>query len=390
MTDGRVILHVDMDAFFASIVQRDRPELRGRPVLVGGDGPRGVVAAASYEARQFGCRSAMPMTRARRLCGEAVVVGVPGEAVRDASRALFDLLGRFSPLVEPLSVDEAFVDLTGAERLLGRPEGVARRIKQELSRDLRLTGSIGVAPNKFLAKLASDLDKPDGLTVADFADPAGWLAPMPVGLMWGVGPRTERRLRDRGVSTFGDLQRLDAAWLEAFFGADADRIGRLAHGMDDRPVVPDHQAKSIGHEQTFGEDMADPDAVRGVLFDHVEQVGWRLRRRSLRAGRVTVKVRYGDFETITRSVTLDGPTDATRTLWTAARGLFDAWAAQSFRPVRLIGMSASGLAAGAGQLGLFGAAEDARQRRIDQALDAITDRFGKRAVQHGAAMRPRD
>jgi len=378
-----------MDAFFASIVQRDEPAMRGRPVLVGHGGPRGVVAAASYEARRFGCRSAMPMTQARRRCPDAAIVPVPGEAVRAASRALFDLLGRFSPLVEPLSVDEAFVDLTGTERLLGPPPTVAQRIKDAIRDELQLTGSVGVAPNKFLAKLASDLDKPDGLTVADFDDPAGWLADMPIGRMWGIGPRAEARLRQRGVTTFGDLQRLDNDWLNAFFGSDARRIARLARGVDERPVVPDHQAKSIGHEQTFGEDIADPEEVKRVLFDHVEQVGWRLRRRALSANRVTVKIRYGDFETITRSATLNQPTDATRTLWQTACSLFNAWADRSFRPVRLIGMSAAGLTTEAGQLGLFGADDQARQSRIDQTLDLITDRFGKRAVQHGAALRRR-
>ncbi len=389
VNERRVILHVDMDAFFASIVQRDTPELRGKPVLVGHDGPRGVVAAASYEARAFGCRSSMPVSRARRLCPDAIIVGVPGQSIRDASGALFDLLGEFSPRVEPLSVDEAFVDLTGAERLLGPPDEVARRIKDRIRRRLDLTGSIGVAPNKFLAKLASDLDKPDGLTVVDFANPAAWLAGMPIGRMWGIGPRTEARLHERGIHRFADLQQLDPQWMLAFFGSDADRIRDLAHGLDDRPVVPDHQARSIGHEQTFGEDVANPDDVRRVLFDQAEQVGWRLRRRSLHAGRVTVKIRYGDFETITRSTTLQAHTDSTRTLWQTARGLFDTWAADAFRPVRLIGMSTSNLSRGEGQLGLFSGGEsEGRDRRIDQTLDAITDRFGKRAVQHGAAMQP--
>jgi DNA polymerase-4 len=385
----RVILHVDMDAFFASIVQLDEPALRGQPVLVGHDGPRGVVTAASYEARPFGCRSAMPMAEAKRRCPQAVVVGVPGERVREMSWRLFDLLGRFSPLVQPMSVDEAFVDLTGAERLFGDPAEAAERLRAMVREELGLTASVGVAPNKFLAKLASDLNKPDGLTLVPFDrdEAAAWLAGMPIGRLWGIGPKAEQRLGQRGIRTIGDLQRTEPKWLAAWFGEEAEHLRRLAFGLDERPVVPDHQAKSIGHEQTFGQDLTHPQEVLAMLADHVEQVGWRVRRHGLTAGRVTVKIRFGEFQTITRSTTLEHQTDRTAELWRAARELFERWSAASFQPVRLIGVSAGRLSTEPGQMDLFGEAEARRQQVVDHAVDRILDRFGKRAIRRGTSLR---
>lgn len=375
-----------MDAFFASIVQRDRPQLRGRPVLVGHDGPRGVVCAASYESRSFGCRSAMPMAEARRRCPDAIVVGVPGDRVREMSGRLFDLLAEFSPLVEPLSVDEAFVDLTGTERLLGEPAATADRIRRAIRDRLQLTGSVGLAPNKFLAKLASDQNKPDGLTVVRAEQVTAWLAAMPIGRMWGIGRVGEQRLGRFGIATVGDLQRADPHWMSQWFGSDAQRLADLARGVDDRPVIPDHQARSIGHEQTFGQDMTDPAMVRRILLDQVEQVGWRLRRKGLTAGRVTLKIRTPPFVTITRSRTLAASTDLTDELWRSAAALFDHWADRSFKAVRLIGMSAAQLARGPGQMGLFGEADRQRRHEVDAAMDAITNRFGKRAIRRGGTL----
>lgn len=375
-----------MDAFFAAIVQLDRPELRGRPLLVGHDGPRGVVTTASYEARPFGCRSAMPMAEARRRCPQAVVVPVPGPRVREMSGRLFDVLATFSPTVEGMSVDEAFVDLTGTERLMGPPVAVAQRLRAAIRGQLQLTASAGLAPNKFLAKLASDENKPDGLTVVP-DDVEAWLAPKPIARMWGIGRVGEQRMIERGIRTFGDLQRADDRWLSEWFGNEAEHLKRLAHGIDDRPVVPEHQAKSIGHEQTFGEDLADPHHVRTVLLDQAEQVGWRLRRHGLYAGRVTVKIRYGRFETITRSTTLGRPTDGTAELWATARALFDAWAGLAFRPVRLIGLSAGALTRDPGQLELFGEPTRSRSRGVDQLTDRITDRFGKRSIRRAGTLR---
>jgi len=384
---SRVIAHVDMDAFFASIAQLDDPGLRGRPVLVGHDGPRGVVTAASYEARPFGCRSAMPMTEARRRCPHAVVVGVPGDRIRALSRRLRDLLADFSPLVEPISVDEAFVDLTGTGGILGTPADAGHAIRQRIRRDLRLTASVGIAPNKFLAKFASDENKPDGLTVVPLADPAAWLADKPIGRMWGVGPVAERKLRSFGITTIGDLQRAEPRWLDQWLGSHAPALRDLAFGRDDRPVVPDHQAKTIGHEQTFGADLADPEMVRPILLQQVEQVAARLRQRGLKAGGVTIKVRFGDFKTITRSASLGRASDATVDLWRAARHLFDHWADNTFQPVRLIGVAADRLDHAEGQLDLFGENDRRRQRDVDAVVDQITQRFGKTAI-HRAGPSP--
>lgn len=376
---ARSILHVDMDAFFASVEQRDRPELAGRPVLVGGDGPRGVVAAASYEAREYGCRSAQPMAVAKRLCPDAVIVAGRFSAYREASEQVFGIFESFTPTVEPLSIDEAFLDLTGTDRLHGDAVEVARRIKTSVTDTVHLTASVGVAPNKFLAKLASAIDKPDGLTVVDERWIANELPGQPIDRMWGVGPATAGRLESLGVRTFGDLASLDAELLESRLGSDATRLQTLARGEDHRRVVTTRQARSISHEQTFGVDQADRDAVRRVLMSHTESVARRLRRQQVRARTVTVKIRYGDFQTITRSTTLDDATDRTDLLWQAATMLFDAWCETGFRPVRLIGMGASHLESGSRQLDLFGG-ED-RLRRVDEVSDEIEAKFGRGTIQ---------
>ncbi len=369
-----------MDAFFAAIEQLDRPELRGRPVLVGHDGPRGVVTTASYEARPFGCHSAQPMAVAQRLCPHAVIVPVRGERYRRVSRQVFELLETATPVVEPLSIDEAFLDVTGCP---GDGETIARRLKRRILETTGLTASIGVAGNKFLAKLASDLDKPDGLTVISDERIDEVLLPLPVGAIWGLGGKAAARLEREGVRTIGDLRRLSEAQLRRRFGAMGERFYRLARGLDDRSVTPDHRAKSIGHEQTFGQDLVDPSAVRAVLLEQVEQVARRLRRQGLAARAVTLKVRFGEFETITRATTLPRPTDVTAELWRAAAELFDRWAAAGFRPVRLIGVQAGRLGRGEDQLALFAQPGRERQRRLDAALDGITARFGKRAVHRG-------
>ena len=380
----RTILHVDMDAFFAAIAVLDDPSLKGKPVLIGGTGPRGVVSTASYEARKFGCGSAMPMAQARRLCPQAVCVKVPGARIREKSSAVFAVLERYAALVQPVSVDEAFLDLTGSERLMGEGVAVARELKETIKRETGLTASVGVAFNKFLAKLASDLEKPDGLTVVTPANLDTVLLPLGVGKLWGVGPATQRALEQRGIKTVGDLRGWSEAQLTQRFGQHGEKLYRLARGIDDRPVVPDRQAKSIGHEQTFGQNLTDPDAVREVLLGQAEQVGYRLRKDGALAKGVTVKIRYGDFETVTRSATLEPATDLTDELWKAARGLFDTWAAAGFRSVRLIGVSAGPLVRGGAQMALFGQPERARRHGLDEALDKINAKFGKRAVHRGA------
>ena len=369
-----------MDAFFAAVEQRDHPELRGKPLLIGHDGPRGVVATASYEARRFGCHSAQPMVTAKRLCPGAIILPVDGERYAAASEGMFAILDEFSPLIEPLSIDEAFLDLAGTERLLGDPVSVAGRLRARIRADLGLTASVGVAPNKFLAKLASDMDKPDGLTVIRPEDIDRVLPPLPVRRLWGIGQVTAEKLAKLGVKTVGDLRGQSMAWLERSLGSEAGRYFELARGIDDRPVVSDGEAKSIGHEQTFEVNVSDGDEVRRVLLDQVEQVARRLRKGGLHARGISLKIRYGDFKTISRSKTFSSPTNATVDLWQAARGLFDHWA---FEPVRLIGVSAERLSKTQGQMSLFADEDKGRQKKLDSVTDRINDKFGSGKIRRG-------
>ena len=380
----RAILHVDMDAFFASVEQLDQPALRGKPVLVGYAGPRGVVAAASYESRVFGCRSAQPMTVALRMCPQAIVVPVRHERYREESRKVFSVFERYTPAIEPLSIDEAFLDITGSLRLLGPAQIIAGQLKAEIFRETGLTASVGLAANKFLAKLASDLHKPDGLTIVPPGQTQAILDPLPVGRIWGVGPKMNAMLAGLGVKTIGDLRRFPLEVLSRRVGADeAAHFHRLAHGRDDRPVTPDRQAKGIGHEQTFGENVDDPDLVRDTILEQAEQVAARLRRHGRLARSVTVKIRFGDFKTVTRRCTLATPTDATADIWHAAREQFDRWAASEFQPVRLIGVTANELSGAAAQLDLFPNPTAQRQRRLDETLDQINSRFGGSTIHRG-------
>jgi len=389
-SDQRAILHVDMDAFFAAIAVLDDPSLKGKPVLVGGSGPRGVLSTASYEARKFGCRSAMPTAVALRLCPHAVLVKVPGTRIREMSDKLFDILERVSPLVQPLSCDEAFVDATGSQRLLGAPQEIARSIKAQIKDELKLTASVGVAPNKFLAKLASDLEKPDGLTVIP-PDPQAIqiiLDPLPISRMWGVGPATEARLARRGARTFADLRQLTEQQLTQETGEDASRLYRLVRGIDDRIVVPEREAKSVGQEQTFPEDLQDADHIRAIMLTQAEDVARRLRHKQFLTRGVTVKIRFGDFQTITRSTTLDRPTDLTDEIYRPAIALFDHWTRTSFQPVRLIGVTAGPLTHEPTQQDLFADPIREKARQVEQALDQIKERFGKHAVHRGQTQNP--
>lgn len=376
----RNILHVDMDAFFAAVEQMDQPALRGRPVLVGHAGPRGVVAAASYEARAFGCHSAQPMSVALRNCPAAVVLPGRFHRYHEISQRVFAILARFTPLVEPVSVDEAFLDVTASVPLFGPAKQIARRIREEIHRTVGLTASVGVAPNKFLAKLASDLKKPDALVVLDESNIATILPPLSISRIHGIGPRTAERLADIGIRTFADLARTPLDVLKTRVGNDAEYFQQLARGEDDREVHADRDARSIGQEQTFGEDVIEPEEIRRVLLEQCEQVGERLRRHALHARCVTIKIRYGDFQTITRRTTLPHPTDATADLWREARELFDKWTRDHFVPVRLIGMTASQFGDEEGQMDLFPDPEHDRRRKLDQTLDRINQRFGKRTI----------
>lgn len=380
MAPVRWILHLDMDAFYAAIEQRDNPALRGRPVLVGHDGPRGVVAAASYEARRFGCHSALPTVTAKRLCPQAVILPVRMDHYHAVSEQMFAILDAFSPVVEPISIDEAFLDLSGTERLLGTPETVARQLKDRIRAELHLTASAGVATNKFLAKLASDMDKPDGLTIIRPEDVARVLPPLPVSRLWGIGKVTSARLATLGIRTVGDLLGRPVEELAKQLGADAEWYVKLARGLDDRPVTPDREAKSIGHEQTFEVNVAGPGKVREVLLEQTEQVGYRLRRQGLKARAIAVKIRYGNFQTVTRSKTFAEPTDATAELWQAARELFDKW---PFQPVRLIGVTAERLGREVDLLLPFADTAKEQQEKLDRVTDRINDRYGEGTIRRG-------
>lgn len=328
----------------------------------------------------------MPMIRARRLCPHAIVVSGSHGKYREVSRQVFAILGRFSDRVQPLSVDEAFLDVTGCQRLFGTGEQIARDIRSAIQRETQLTASVGVAPNKFLAKLASDLNKPDGLTIITLETIDTILPPLPITRIWGIGDKTAARLHALGMRTFGDLRRMEPAWFTQHMGSWGPRVRELIHGIDDRPVETDDQAKSIGQEQTFGIDLTDPDHLRDVLLEQAESVGERVRRQRLSAGRVTVKIRFGDFQTITRSHTLSTPTDLTRDIYIAARDLFDDWAQRQFQPVRLIGLQ-TGQFTRQAQLDLFQHAEQERLRKVDQAVDAIKARFGQGAIGRGRSER---
>jgi DNA polymerase-4 len=387
---ARKIIHVDMDAFYASVEQLDRPELKGKAVIVGGDPKaRGVVSAASYEARKFGVHSAMPMAQAVRLCPHGVVLPVRMDRYAAVSHAIHTIFERYTPLVEPISLDEAFLDVTGSTKLFGSAEQIGRRIKSEIREQTRLTASVGIAPNKFLAKLASDLNKPDGFVVITEQNKQQILDPLPVGRIWGVGKVTEKALQDRGICTIAQLRRTTPEELRGIVGNAADELLRLARGADDRAVEPDRERKSLSSEQTFATDLADAAILSSVLLEQVEEVAERLRRHQLKARTVTLKLRYGDFRTVTRSETLREPTNLTKRLWEAAEKVFRQWQARSGGPLRLLGFAASGLEdEHAGQQLLFPDPEQEKLRRLDSVVDKIRDRYGKRAVHRGNSAAP--
>jgi len=383
--DTRVVAHVDMDAFYASIEVRDNPALRGQPVVVGAPpDARGVVAAASYEARRFGIRSAMPSREAKARCPHAVFLPVAMEKYHAVSTQLFELLDTFTPLIEPLSIDEAFLDLTGCPVPAGTvPDddpgrAIASAIKTRIRDVLGLPASLGVAPNKFLAKLASELAKPDGLRRIHQGEAVAVLDPLPVTALWGVGDETRQRLASLGIASVGALRRTPVSTLRASVGSVAEQLARLSRGLDDRAVGGGQDAKSIGRERTFGRDTADLDALGRVLLDLAEDVAHRVRREGVLAGAVTLKVRYDDFRTITRGVMLAWPTDTGADLHHAVRRAWERLLPLP-RPIRLLGVSASRLApAESRQTLLFGDGD--RRARVDRVVDAINTRFGERTL----------
>jgi DNA polymerase-4 len=386
----RRIAHVDMDAFYAAVEIRDDPSLAGRPVVVGGAaGQRGVVAAASYEARRYGIHSAMPMAQAVRRCPH--LVRLPGDPAKyaEVSARVFEVFERFAPLVEPISLDEAFLDVTGQERHFGPPAELGRRIKDAVRAAVRLTASVGIAPCKFAAKLASDHEKPDGLVVIDEASLLAFLHPLPIERLWGVGRKTAPRLHALGLVTIGDVAAREPAWLADHLGELGLALHELANGRDDRPVVPDEPARSLSSEMTFADDIADRARLLAIVADQAQTVAARLRRHGLKGRTVQLKMRDDRFATRTRRRTLGAPTDDGDTVYAAARALLAADPLE--RPLRLVGVGVAGLveAALAEPPSLFDALDTparAADGRFQRALDQVEDRFGKGALRRGQAL----
>jgi DNA polymerase-4 len=377
---GCTVLHVDMDAFFASVEVRRRPELRGRPVVVGGVGPRGVVSSASYEARRYGVRSAMPAMRARALCPQAVFLPPDFSAYSAASRAVMRIFHDVTPLVEPLSLDEAFLDVAGAQRLLGRPAVIARDIRARVAEEQGLTCSVGVAPTKFVAKLGSTRAKPDGVIVVPAGQVLDFLHPLPVDALWGVGERAAETLHRLGLGTVGDLAHAPVGMLRGALGeAAAAHLHELSWGRDPRRVVAEHVDKSIGAEMTYDTDVADPMVVRRSLLALADKVGARLRGSGQVGRTIAIKVRLADFRTVNRSRTLPTTTDVAREIFETAWALFQALGASEH--IRLIGVRVEGLAAEATASRQLTLGEPERGwREAEAATDAVAARFGRSIV----------
>jgi len=371
-----MVLHIDMDAFYASVEERENPALKGKPVIVGGSPKkRGVVAAANYEARKFGVHSAMPAARAVRLCPHGVFLPGRIDLYAEVSKQIREIFDRYTPLVEPLSLDEAFLDATGSEKLYGPAEAIGRRIKQEIKEELKLVASVGVAPNKFLAKIASDLDKPDGFCVVPPDGVQKFLDPLPTERLWGVGKQSVGKFHQLGLRTIGQFRQMPRELVRANFGDHGEHFWRLAQGIDDRRVIPDREAKSISQETTFPADIDDRGALRSWLLELTDQVGRRLRRHELLGRTVTIKVRFRDFRTITRSETLADRTNQTDTLWRTAADLFEHRTPKPLPPVRLIGMGVSDLRPPAEtQRSLFDDEVDSRSARLHSHHAAVANK----------------
>jgi nucleotidyltransferase/DNA polymerase involved in DNA repair len=393
MMETRRIVHIDMDAFYAAVEQRDHPAYRGRPVIVGADPQggrgRGVVSTASYEARPFGVHSAMPISQAYRLCPQAIFLPVRMRRYHEVSERIFAIFQRYTDVVEPLSIDEAFLDASGSTRLFGAVEDVARRIKQDIVREERLVASVGVAPNKFLAKLASDLSKPDGFLVLHEADVEVFLHDLPVSRLWGVGKQTARQLEALGLRTIGQVAQWPQAQLSRRFGSLGTHIWRLAHGFDDRPVTSHRDPQSIGAETTFAEDTDDVETLHRTLLELADKVGQRLRAEGFMASKVTLKYRDAAFVTLTRTQSLAEPTAVAMDLYHAVSRLLSQLPAARLK-VRLLGIAAAELTSLApGQLSLFA---DSTHKRLqaERAEDAIRARFGPRAITRAALLNPKE
>lgn len=398
-------MHVDMDAFFASVEQLDHPEYKGHPVIVGGLSSRGVVATASYEARKFGVHSAMPISRAKKLCPQGIFVYPNMARYKEISHVIHKVMEEFTPLIEPLSLDEAFLDVTGITHKFTGPKALGRAIKDRVFAETGLIISAGLAPNKFLAKLASDLDKPDGLVVIPYGKECESLANLPIKRIWGVGPSTERRLKNGGFLLIKDIQALsDEKLLVPYVGNQARRIWELARGIDERPVEPDRQIQSVGNEETYESDVEDPTVIDLELHYFANRVAKRLRKYGLMGNTVSIKVRYNDFKTVSRQKRLDSTTDQERIIYDTSVLLWNKLMRERteipfvqahtsvldvpVKPIRLLGVTVSGLSTeGIVQEDLFSIEADEKEEKLSTVLDSLASKFGENAIMSGALWR---
>ncbi len=409
-------MHVDMDAFFASVEQLDHPEYKGHPVIVGGLSSRGVVATASYEARKFGVHSAMPISRAKKLCPHGIYVYPNMARYKEISHIIHKVMEEFTPIIEPLSLDEAFLDVTGITHKFTGPKALGRAIKERVFEETGLIISAGLAPNKFLAKLASDLDKPDGLVVIPYGKECESLANFPIKRIWGVGPSTERRLKDGGFALIKDVQALsDEKSLVPYVGNQARRIWELARGIDERPVEPDRQIQSVGNEETYESDVEDPAVIDLELHYFANRVAKRLRKYGLMGHTVSIKVRYNDFKTVSRQKRLDSSTDQERVIYDTSVLLWNKLMRDTLsvkqeeqevmgatprpkfdnsilevpvKPIRLLGVIVSGLSTeGIVQDDLFSIEADEKDEKLSIVLDSLASKFGEGAIMSGALWR---
>lgn len=374
-----------MDAFYASVEIRERPELADKPVIVGGrPQERGVVSAANYIARRYGVHSAMPTSTALRLCPQAVVLPPRHSLYAGISEQIHDVFQRYTPQIEPLALDEAFLDVTGSVKLFGPAPEIARAIKQAIWDELHLVASVGVGPNKFIAKLASDVNKPDGFVVVAEDEVKDFLAPLPVTRIWGVGKVAAATFEKLGIRTIAQLRQYSPQLLRQHFGSSGEHYLQLAYGIDDRPVVSDHEAKSISNETTFAIDVTDLSVLRDWLHALTEQVAYRLRAHELKGRTVQIKVRFSDFTTLTRAQSLPNVTDVTAEIWQTVQTLFAQRLPRPLPPVRLLGVGVSNFGGDeAVQQDLFATPRKEKQQQIDAVLDEMHKRFGRSAVRRG-------
>ena len=387
MKPPRTIVHADMDAFFAAVEQRDYPELQGKPVIVGGDGPRSVVATCSYEAREYGIHSAMPGSTARKLCPNGIFLPVRSAVYREISSQVQDIFYRYTPLVESLSLDEAFLDVTGSSQLFGDGKTISHLIKAAVLEETKLSISIGVAPCKFVAKIASELDKPDGLLVVAPEEVEDFLAPLPISCLWGAGKDMQGRLARFGFRTIGEIQKCTTEELQRLVGKAAGTyFGHMSRGLDNRPVRPGNDAKSFSRENTFVVDMNDREACHGVLADQSDMVGGQLRKNNCMGRIVRIKIRYADFKTLTRQMAMT-PTDNNFVISKAALELFDdVWDGQ--KSIRLLGVTVVDLVRSEEllQTNLFQFGNKKTDGLL-RAMDKIRNRYGRFSIRHGISVR---